>query len=188
MASHGLPAYTRFTAAYLLWLADQGGFMFRYFPIKRLCVKLACAMSLSWAGFLPATAQTSTMPAATSSGLDQCILAGRLDDQQRWAPQARGVLLLNAAGQPVINASKEALATVKAVRLSQPALLSSCQGNQTLPSGGDTAGKKTPTPAVAASTTPISVQAITYPPLRVGGELVELKLELQNARLIQLTR
>jgi hypothetical protein len=162
--------------------------MFRYFPIKRLCVKLACAMGLSWAGLLSATAQTSTTPAATNSALDQCILAGRLDDQQRWAPQARGVQLLNAAGEPVISASKEALATVKAVRLSQPALLSSCQGNQALPAGGDITGKKTPAPAVAASTTLISVQAVTYPPLKVGGELVELKLELQNARLIQLTR
>jgi hypothetical protein len=162
--------------------------MFRCFPISRLCVKLACAMGLGWAGLLSATAQTSTMPAVASPGLDQCILAGRLDDQQRWAPQARGVQLLNAAGQPVISASKEALATVKAVRLSQPALLSSCQGNQALPPGGDITGKKTHAPAVAASTTPINVQAVTYPPLKVGGELVELKLELQNARLIQLTR
>jgi hypothetical protein len=162
--------------------------MFRYFPINRLCVKLACAMGLSWAGLLSASAQTSTLPAATSSGLDLCILAGRLDDQQRWAPQARGVQLLNASGQPVLSASKEALATVKTVRLSQPALLSSCQGNQALPPGGDITGKKTPTPAVAASTTSISVQAMAYPPLRVGGELVELKLELQNARLIPLMR
>ncbi len=158
--------------------------MLRCSPIARVSAQLVLGLSLT--GLITATAQTPTAP--TPASADSCILAGRLDDQQRWAPQARGVQLLNAAGQPVTSASKEALATVKTVRLSQPALLSSCNGNQALPPGGDITGKKTPAAAVAASASPIPVQALAYPPLRVGGELVELKLDLQNARQIQLTR
>jgi hypothetical protein len=117
----------------------------------------------------------------------QCILAGRLDSQQRWAPQARGVQLLDASGQTVRGSGKEALATVKSVRLTQPALLASCSGNQPLPAGGDVTGKK-PSPALSAGQEAIAVQMVAYPPLKVGGDLVELKLDVPSARVITLSR
>jgi hypothetical protein len=118
----------------------------------------------------------------------QCILAGRLDAEQRWAPQSRGVELLDAAGKRVSGSSKEALANVKAVRLSQPALLSNCNGDQALPEGGASTGNKSPAPAVSASKESVSVQAVAYPPLRVGGSLVELKLQVPAQRVVMLTR
>jgi len=124
--------------------------------------------------------------AANSSA--QCILAGRLDADQRWAPQVRGVELLDAAGKRVSAASKEILSTVKAVRLSQPALLSNCNVNQALPEGDASSGQKSPAPAVSAGNAPIPVQAVAYPPLRVGGSLVELQVQAPVDRVIALTR
>jgi hypothetical protein len=125
-------------------------------------------------------------PAQTSTA--QCVLAGRIDLAQRWAPQARGVELLDASGQRVSGASKDLLASVKAVRLSQPALLSNCHGNQALPDGETSSGNKSPVPAVSAAHAPIPVQAVTYPPLRVGGSLVELQVEIPADRVIALHR
>ncbi|NJM42998.1 MAG: hypothetical protein HC858_01535 [Brachymonas sp.] len=133
---------------------------------------------------LNATAQ----PVANASPAAQCILAGRLDADQRWAPQVRGVELLDAAGKRVSGSSKESLTLVKAVRLSQPALLSGCNGNQPLASGEGSTAKKSPAPAVSAKTEPIPVIAVAYPPIRVGGSLVELELQVPSSRLMELTR
>jgi hypothetical protein len=144
---------------------------------------VAAAAVLS-APVMGAFAQSS----ADAAGQAQCILAGRLSADQRWAPQSSGVELLDATGKPVTASSKQALASVKAVRLNQPALLSSCNGNQALPGGADGTGKKSPVPALSAGKEPISVAAVAYPPLRVGGELVELKVDAYSGRVIQLTR
>ena len=146
-------------------------------------------IATTFAALLPmgAAAQTVTTQTVASASA-QCILAGRLDADQRWAPQARGVELLDGAGKRVSGASKELLATVKAVRLSQPALLSNCSGNQALPEGDASSGKKSPAPAVSAGNAPIPVQAVAYPPLRVGGSLVELEVQAPAARVIALTR
>jgi hypothetical protein len=132
------------------------------------------------------TAAGATSPANPEP---QCILAGRLDGDQRWAPQARGVELLDAAGKRVAVSDKTALANVKQVRLSSPALLSACNGNQALVKGDDLAGtKKSTAPAVSAGKTPITVEAVSFPPLRVGGELVELRLGVPADRVVALTR
>jgi hypothetical protein len=145
--------------------------------------------NLSTTYLLVAAALSAISASAQTAPSDaQCILAGRLNVEQRWAPQSSGVELLDAAGKRVTSSSKEALASVKAVRLSQPALLSGCNGNQALPSGADSTGKKSPAPALSAGQAPITVAAVTYPPLRVGGELVELKVDAQANRVIQLTR
>ncbi len=149
--------------------------------MNRLTALSLIAATFAAALPLGAVAQTAASPA-------QCILAGRLDTDQRWAPQARGVELLDAAGKRVNGASKESLATVKAVRLSQPALLSTCNGNQALPDGDASSGKKSPAPAVSAGNTPIAVQVVAYPPLRVGGSLVELQVQAPADRVIALTR
>lgn len=119
----------------------------------------------------------------------QCILAGRLDGDQRWAPQARGVELLDMAGKRVVLSDKAALASVKQVRLSNPALLSTCNGNQALAKGDDlAAAKKSTVPAASAGKAPITVEAVSFPPLRVGGELVELRLSLPADRVVALSR
>ncbi|MGA8513161.1 MAG: hypothetical protein WB821_00130 [Burkholderiaceae bacterium] len=152
---------------------------------KSLLLAGLCASALLGAG--PSAAQTAGAPAASSTL--QCILAGRLNTDQRWAPQARGVELLDATGKRVASSDKTALGGVKQVRISSPALLSTCNGNQALPSGDDQA--KTPkaaAAAVSANATPINVEAVGFPPLRVGGELVELRLALPSERIVSLTR
>ncbi len=142
-----------------------------------------CAIALATACVsLSAAAQTATPEM-------QCILAGRLDANQRWAPQARGIELLDAAGKRVASSDKAALAGVKQVRISSPALLSSCNGNQALAKGEDSAaGGKSAAPAISAGAAPLTVEAVSFPPLRVGGELVELRVSGVAQRLVALTR
>jgi hypothetical protein len=104
---------------------------------------------------MSAAAQTNDSPA-------QCIVAGRLD----------------ATGKRIISASKQQLASVKSVRVSQRALLASCNGNQALTSGDSAPDKPSPAP----------VQAVSYPPLRVGGSLVQLQVLAPTDRVITLAR
>lgn len=137
--------------------------------------------SASWAA-----AQAST---ASDNDGARCILAGRLDANQRWAPQARGVELLDASGKRVLTSDKSALSNVKQVRISSPALLSQCNGNQALAKGDDLAKTaKATVPAVSANAEPVMVQAVAFPPLKVGGDLVELRLDVQPQRVVNLTR
>jgi hypothetical protein len=117
-----------------------------------------------------------------------CILAGRLDAEQRWAPQARNVELLDASGQRIRGSGKEQLGLVKQVRLSQPALLASCNGGQSVTAGPEKPGPKQAAPALAAGAEPITVESVNYPPLKVGGEWVELKVAVRPERVVQLKR
>jgi hypothetical protein len=148
-----------------------------------LCIPLAFAAS-------QAGAQTAAPAASASSPADvQCILAGRVDADQRWAPQARGIELLDAQGKRVSSADKAALASVKQARISSPALLSTCNGDQALTKGDELPkANKASTPAVSAGPAPIDVEAVNFPPLRVGGTLVELRLRLVPERVVSLTR
>ncbi len=148
-----------------------------------LCMPLSFVVSMAWA--------QSAAPAATASaGAEaQCILAGRVDGDQRWAPQARGVELLDAQGKRITSADKAALAGVKQARISSPALLSACNGDQALAKGdGLPKAPKTSSPAVSAGAAPIVVEAVNFPPLRVGGALVELRLNPAPDRVVSLTR
>ena len=138
----------------------------------------------------PAAPTVSSPPAGTALTLADkpCILAGRLNADNRWAPLARGVTLLNAQGERVSASSKKALDTVKAVRLSEPALVSQCNGNQPLVSGDSTAGSKTPAPAIKPGSMALNVEAIYYPPVRAGGQWVELQLVLPADRVVTAAR
>ena len=134
----------------------------------------------------PAAPAVSPPPAgAASTPADKPrILAGRLNADNRWAPLARGVTLLNAQGESVSASSKKALDTVKAVRLSEPALVSQCNGNQPLVSGEITTGSKTPAPSIKHSPIALNLVAIYYPPVRAGGQWVELQLVLPADRVV----
>src|SRR5687768_14552794 len=80
----------------------------------------------------------------------QCIVAGRLSDGA-WAPRMAGVQLMGPNGQALTGSSRQALAGVKQVRLSQPALLSRCNGDQPLLNAdNEPAGRKTEVPALSA--------------------------------------
>jgi hypothetical protein len=135
-----------------------------------------CALALAALAALPSFAQT---------GDARCILAGRLAETG-WAPRMPGVQLLGADGNAVTSADKQALGAVRQVRLSAPALLSRCDGNGELALGPDDAGPKGQVPAVSAGLVP--VEAVSFPRLRRGGELVELKLTVPAERVTMVTR
>jgi hypothetical protein len=138
----------------------------------------------------PATPGVIPPPAATASTLADkpCILAGRLNADNQWAPLARGVTLLNAQGERVNGSSKKVLDTVRAVRISAPAWVSQCNGNQPLLNGENTSGSKTPAPAIKPGPMALNVEAIYYPPVRAGGQWVELQLVLPADRLVTAAR
>ena len=124
----------------------------------------------------------------------QCILAGRLDSDSQWAPKFANLDLLDSEGksiQPRVanqQSAKDLLATVKQVRVKSPALLSACNGNQAIPSGdGQARQAHAQAPAVSAGTALIAVEAISYPPLGLGGQWVELKLALQQERVTMIS-
>ena len=138
----------------------------------------------------PAAPTVNPPPAGPASTLADktCILAGRLNTDGRWAPLARGVTLLNAQGGRVSASSKKALDTVTTVRLGEPALLSQCNGNKPLVSGESTTGNKTPAPAIKPGPIALEVEAIYYPPVRAGGQWVELQLVLPADRVVTAAR
>ena len=78
-----------------------------------------------------------------------CISAGRLDAEGRWAPQFQGVRLLDEAGRALPTRTRADLSRVRGVELTQPALLSTGEGNRALTRGDDAAGDKA---QVAAAT------------------------------------
>ena len=135
-----------------------------------------CALALAALAALPSFAQTSDA---------SCILAGRLGDAG-WAPRMAGVQLLGADGKAVTSADKQVLSSVKQVRLSAPALLSRCDGNGELALGPDAPGPKSQVPAIGAGVA--TVGSVSFPRLRRGGELVELKLTVPAERVTLVTR
>jgi hypothetical protein len=136
---------------------------------------LACALALA----------TTALPSFAQTGDGNCILAGRLADNG-WAPRMQGVQLLGQDGRSIDGADKSSLASVKQVRLSAPALLSRCDGNGQLALGPDAPGSKSPVPAIGPGVLP--VESVSFPKLRRGGELVELKLTVGAERVTMVTR
>ena len=115
-----------------------------------------------------------------------CIVAGRLGTDGYWAPRFDSVQLLGADGQALPGGGKQALASVRQVRLSAPALLSRCDGSGQLALGPEVPGAKMPVPAVGPGV--VAVESVSFPKLRTGGELVELKLTVPAERVVMLTR
>ena len=123
---------------------------------------------------------------AQPSAESNCIVAGRLSDDARWAPRMSGVQLLGQDGRAITSSDKQALSAVRQVRLSAPALLSRCDGDGQLALGPDVPGTKAPVPAVGPGV--VRVEAVNFPKLRRGGELVELKLTVPAERVTMVTR
>jgi hypothetical protein len=141
--------------------------------MNRIRTVLACALALAAVSSFAQTGDAS------------CILAGRLGETG-WAPRMAGVQLLGQDGQAITSADKQALASVKQVRLSSPALLSRCDGNGELALGPDSPGPKGQVPAIGPGM--VAVEAVSFPKLRRGGELVELKLNVTAQRVTMVTR
>lgn len=144
--------------------------------VRSLPAALAAACALLAA--LPAAAQDA-------GGDARCILVGRIG-ADGWAPRLPGVELLGADGRDIAATTRQALAGVRQVRLSEPALLSRCDGNRTLAEGPDAPGPKSQVPAIGAGVWP--VQAVNHPRLPRGGELVEVQVAVPPERVTLTTR
>lgn len=136
------------------------------------------------AGFAAAVAA----PAFAQTGDGNCILAGRLSMEQQWAPRFVGVQLLGQDGKAISASDKQALSSVRQVRLTQPALLSRCDGDRELALGDESAGPKTKVPAAKAGPGLLAVESVNFPKMRRGGELVELKVNVPADRVVMLSR
>jgi hypothetical protein len=154
---------------------------------RYLVLSLAVAAGAAHAQQSPSSPSTASA-AAPQAGDAQCILAGRLNSEGRWAPQASGVTLLDASGQRIRSIGKPALDAVKAVRVNEPALLAKCNGNQPLADGDAGTGNKSPSPAVTAGSAPINVKALATIAGRAGGQWVELRVDAPPERVSLLVR
>ena len=149
--------------------------------MKTLRTALACSLAIA--------AVVLALPSSAQVPEGSCILAGRLTLEQRWAPKLPGIELLAQDGKAVSGADKQQLASIKQVRLTQPALLSRCDGSRELTRADDQPVQpKTPVPAASAGPGLLAVEAVNFPKLRTGSELVELKLAVPAERVVMLTR
>jgi hypothetical protein len=140
---------------------------------------------MSFRALVPLLLAGCSVCSFAQSDSSQCIVAGRLSEGA-WAPRMTGVQLLDASGKAVASADKSQLSSVKQVRLASPALLSTCDGDAQLALGGDEVLTKKSVPAASAGT--FTVEAVNYPRLRRGGELVELKVTVPAERVTMVTR
>ena len=146
-----------------------------------LRIALACSFSLA--------TLTLALPASAQAGDGNCIVAGRISAEQRWAPRLPGLELLGQDGRAVGQAGRDVLKRVRQVRLTQPALLSRCDGDNELTRADDLPVQpKSAVPAAKAGPGLLTVEAVNFPKLRTGGELVELKLAVPADRVVMLTR
>lgn len=126
-------------------------------------------------------------PAALASEA-QCIVAGRLNPEGRWAPASAGVQFLDAAGQRLSSVGQISLSAIKAVRVAEPVLLSACNAGQAMADGDAIKGSKSQVPALTAGSASLQVQAANTLPGRAGGQWVELRLDVPAERVVMLSR
>ena len=118
-----------------------------------------------------------------------CIVAGRVNAEQQWAPRLQGLELQSQDGKRVASSQREALQGIKRVRVLTPTLLSNCDGSSALTQGDSLPQQaKSPVPAIKADPAWLVVEAVNFPKLQVGGELVELRVQVPPERVQMLTR
>jgi hypothetical protein len=81
---------------------------------------------------------------------------------------------------------KSELVLVRGVELLEPALLSGCEGDRALARGTDVITDKAPVPAAKPGRH--NVIGIGFPKLQIGGELVELKVQVNTDQIVMITR
>ena len=129
---------------------------------------------------------TAAVSCLLSNGVQAstCITAGRMDTLG-WAPQFQTVRLLDGSGRILPVRTKSDLTQVRAVELTEAALLSVCEGNKAL-IRGDGATAKGPVPAAKPGR--FNVAGLGFPKLQTGGELVELKISVPADQVVMITR
>jgi len=96
------------------------------------------------------------------------------------------VKLLDDTGRSLSVKLKSELALVRGVELLEPALLSGCEGDRALTRGNDVTNDKAPVPAAKPGRH--SVIGLGFPKLQIGGELVELKVQVNADQIVMITR
>lgn len=112
-----------------------------------------------------------------------CITAGRMDNSV-WAPQFLSVRLLDDAGRKLKVKNKSELTQVRAVELTDAALLSVCDVNKAVAQGE---GVQTKGPVRAAKPGRFTVAGLGFPKLQ-NGELVEFELTIAADQIVMMTR
>lgn len=115
-----------------------------------------------------------------------CITAGRFNADGKWSPQFKSVKLLDDAGRGLSVKLKSELALVRSVELLEPALLSGCEGDRALTRATNVITDKAPVPAAKPGRH--NVIGLGFPKLQIGGELVELKLQVNTDQIVMITR
>jgi hypothetical protein len=100
-----------------------------------------------------------------------CITAGRMDNAV-WAPQFQSVRLLDDAGRNLKVKNKSELTQVRAVELTEAALLSVCDRNKPVVRSDGVMSKG---PVPAAQPGRFNVAGLSFPKLR-SGELIEFEV------------
>lgn len=149
--------------------------------MKNIAIILGLALATGAFASETSAERPSIAPGAVAG--PTCILAGRLGESGRWAPRIAGVSLHNAQGSAVSSATRDALAQVRQLRLSQHATLTTCDGDgASLAAGPDTAHGRGPVPIVTAGRGFIPVLAVHHPRSRLGP-WVELQVQVPPERL-----
>jgi hypothetical protein len=112
-----------------------------------------------------------------------CITAGRMDNAV-WAPQFQSVRLLDDAGRNLKVKNKSELTQVRAVELTEAALLSVCDGNKPVDRSGGVMSKG---PVSAAKPGRFNVAGMSFPKLR-SGELVEFEVTIAADQIVMISR
>ena len=112
-----------------------------------------------------------------------CITAGRMDNEG-WAPQFQSVRLLDETGRILLVKNKSELTLVRAIELTEVALLSICDGNKPL-TRADGVQSKSPVPAVKPGR--FKVAGLSFPKLR-SGELVEFEVTIAADQIVMISR
>ena len=120
---------------------------------------------------------------STSVQASTCITAGRMDNAV-WAPQFQSVRLLDDAGRNLTVKNKSELKQVRAVELTEAALLSICDGNKPV-DRLDGVMSKGPVPAAKPGR--FNVAGLSFPKLR-SGELVEFDITIAADQIVMITR
>jgi len=112
-----------------------------------------------------------------------CITAGRMDNEG-WAPQFQSVRLLDDAGRNLKVKNKSELRQVRAVELTEAALLSICDGNKPVDRLDGVISKG---PVPAAKPGRFNVAGLSFPKLR-SGELVEFEVTIAADQIVMISR
>jgi hypothetical protein len=146
--------------------------------LQEFKMKRVLLASTGLTAFVLSSMVFSSVVQASQGG--QCVVAGRLNEANQWAPRFAAVQLYDAQSKIVLLSDKAALSTVTQAKINKAVPLSSCDGNQSLKKTDDlTDGGNARKPNFMQATDGlVAVKSVAYPSLRSGnGSLVEIQIQ-----------